>query len=596
MGKIIRTERKSILPVSIGIFLILCILTANIAIFKGYEAEIIRLQQDNLLTIAQTVAGRLESAYESCRSHFEIYFHAADTLEDAERYLAAQKDGISALYIVNAQGEIQSRMGEDYDEWIPELLRRDPLAEIQEARWLSPLLHGENCFIQTLAGRTTLDGELGYILAVVEMAAMYQQIVKPIQVGISGYSMVKDDTGIILMHSAKNQIGLDAVEGRLELYRDRNLDLRDLENWVNEQKIKEEGARLLHSYWWDDPDTPSSEKLVAFTKIAVGNDVWVVNSTLDYLEVKEPLEKTRKLLGMITAGIVLLFAGVIYQTVNGINREKTMRMEINHLQALRKSNELLRHNEKISTIGAMTSMISHEFKNHLTPIQIYGELLLDDESQTETTREYIREILEAAREAGSLTRDLSVYGRRDFEQKAEITPVKEEIENSLKFIKKTLPDNIMLSTCFGEESPIIRVRHGVMNQIMFNLCTNAIHAMAEKGGLLQVEGHVTEENFQSCYHMVVEDSGCGMSEEVLAHLFQPFYTTKAEGVGTGLGLSIIRDIIQQAGGSIIAHSKEGLGSRFDIKLPLYEKEKDGPGAARPGQRLDRKSTRLNSSH
>ena len=566
------SDWKRILSAVICVLLVFCVLTANVAIFRGYEAEITRLQQDNLLTIAKTVASSLESAYESCRSHFEIFFDAADTQEDVAHYFQAQTDGICAVYLVNERGDISHRMGKDYDDLMPDVFQRDDLSAIQAAKWLSPLLIQDNRFIQMLAGRTTIDGVPGYVLAVVEMDAIYRAIVQPIQVGISGYSMVKDDAGMILMHRAKNQIGLDAVQGRLELYQDRNLDLADLERWVNEQKTAEEGARLLHSYWWDDPDTPKSEKLVAFTKISVGDDIWVVNSTLDYLEVKGPIERTRILLNLVTAGIVLLLAGLIYQTVNAMNREKTMRLEINHLQALRKNNELLRHNEKISTIGAMTSMISHEFKNHLTPIQIYGELLLDDESQSEASKEYIREILEAAREAADLTRELSIYGRQDFERKAEITPIQEELEHSLKFIQKTLPDHIVLSTRFDESKPTVRVRHGVMNQIMVNLCTNAIHAMGENGGLLQVEGFSMAGDFQRYYHISVKDSGCGMSEEVLTHLFQPFYTTKKAGVGTGLGLSIIRDIIQQAGGSITAHSKEGLGSRFDIRLPLYQME------------------------
>ena len=565
-------DRSRLSVVLIGFLIILTVLTANIIIFKNYEEVITRLQQENLLTIAKTVAGSLEAYYENCRVHFATYFDAIDSPDETAHYFGAQQDGICAIYILSGQREIVRHFGEDYDVLLPVAFKAAEGLGAAEATWLPPLIANDNSFVQILYKQVALNDVSHYVLAFLEMETVYKRIVQPIRVGLSGYSMVKDNSGIILMHSAKNQIGLDAVQGRLELYKDQNLDLRDLESWVNEQIVGSEGARLLNSYWWDDPDVPPSQKLVAFTKITVGNDIWVVNSTLDYIELKAPIDQMRNRIGIMTAAVVLLFVWLTYMINNYMNREETMRIKISHLQELEKSNELLRHNERISTLGSMTSMIAHEFNNFLTPIQLYGELLLEGKVKQEIVQEYANEILEASNGAAELTKELSLYGRQDSDKKAEIALVKEQLQRSLVFIRKTLPGNVELSVDLQGDNPYVKVRRGVIKQIMINLYSNAVHAMAGMEGRLRVEGTVVQDEFQNYYSIIVEDNGCGMTEEVLIQVFQPFYTTKLAGSGTGLGLSIIKDIVQQAGGSITARSKVGEGSRFEIKLPLYNPE------------------------
>ena len=274
--------------------------------------------------------------------------------------------------------------------------------------------------------------------------------------------------------------------------------------------------------------------------------------------------------------IIAVFFVLIYQVINNINIQKTMNLELDHLQEmnqtlqkLQKSKEMLRHTERISTIGSMTSMIAHEFNNYLTPIRLYGELIATDQDVNNQICEYAGEIMQAAHKAGELTRELSLYGRRDGEQRPSVVPLIDQIERSLSLVRKTLPDHISLIVDLQGENLYIKTLLGMVNQVMINLCTNAIHSMEEGGGTLEVRGIVEDGILGRNYCISVIDTGAGMPEDMLTQIFQPFFTTKEAGAGTGLGLAIIKDLINQAGGTITASSKLGMGSRFDIRLPLY---------------------------
>ena len=559
-----------------GISIVTVILVINIAIFRNYERNITELQKHHVLTIAKAVADNLESQYEHILSSFRIYCEVAESVDELEAYYH-HWDEISFIALLNEDGELLARYGTAYDTFLPGAFTLISEESAPPAGWLSPVQTGPNHFVQFLYCPVVIDKMSCLAVASVETEAIYNQVVRPIKVGESGYSMVKDSLGIILMHSAPEQIGLDAVEGRLEYYADYDLDLSDLKIWVEEQKAGDEGSRILNSYWWSDPDLRPSKKVVAFTKAHVGNDVWIVNSTLDYQEIAEPIRRAQEMVIFSSGIIIVVFLLVIYQAIKNLNIQNAMHIELSHLQemkrtleALQKSQELLRHTERISTIGSMTSMIAHEFSNYLTPIRIYGEFLAAGPNTDEQIREYAGEILQAVQSAGELNREISIFGRRDGEQKPSVMPLIEEIQHSISLVHKMLPDDIRLLVDLEGEDLQINALRGTVNQVIINLCTNAIHAMKKSGGTLEIRGRVKDSVRGPAYHISVIDTGIGMTEEILGQIFQPFFTTKESGVGTGLGLAIIKDIIVQLGGTITASSKPGAGSQFDILLPLYQ--------------------------
>jgi CheY-like chemotaxis protein len=105
---------------------------------------------------------------------------------------------------------------------------------------------------------------------------------------------------------------------------------------------------------------------------------------------------------------------------------------------------------------------------------------------------------------------------------------------------------------------------------LLNLCTNAYHAMQEKGGVLTVALAAPDPDAAAAaarVRLTVRDTGCGMDAEVRKHLFEPLFTTKPAGIGSGLGLSMVKETVQACGGSVLVHSEPGVGSEFIIDWP-----------------------------
>lgn len=103
-----------------------------------------------------------------------------------------------------------------------------------------------------------------------------------------------------------------------------------------------------------------------------------------------------------------------------------------------------------------------------------------------------------------------------------------------------------------------------LHQVLLNLGTNALHAMAAAGGELAIRSAWADDGRLA---IVVEDQGAGMDAATLARAFQPFFTTKSDGEGTGLGLAMARRIVQGLGGSLDLHSEPGVGTRAELRLP-----------------------------
>ena len=570
--------------ISISIAIIGLMLFFNVAIFRTYQNNLLTLQEDHMITTAKAVANGLRNYYEEGLIHFEMYFDHGEADEEAEPLIAAfceQQKGVSSTAVVGKHGEVIRQHGIGYEDYYPDVISEYRAYGQSEAVLLPPVLTGERHYTQFMVKAIgEQESPSRYVIAAIETEWIYQLIVQPVRIGDNGYSMVKNYDGTILMHKATNQIGLDAVAGRYDQYKDYDLDLENLEAWVERQRHEPQGSGIIKSYWWEDEQEPvETQKVVAYTQVPVGREDWIVNCTLDYKEIQKPLAKTRNLVLLLTLGIMTVFGVLLVQILNNINRRRGMEQELKHLaemnaawEELHKREQQIRHNDKMKTLGTMTSMIAHEFNNFLTPIMLYGEMLADNPQLDEEDRMCLLEIVEASRKAKELTGELSQYGRTEpYSTKKVTVYVAREIERSLKIIRKTLPTNVSLEQCLGpDEGYGLLANAGMVNQIVVNLCTNAVHAMQNRGGTLTVKGIMIEEGGMMKYGLTIEDTGNGMPEEILNRIFTPFYTTKESGVGTGLGLSVVQDLIHQVSGDINVISVVGTGTRFDILLPLFK--------------------------
>jgi two-component system cell cycle sensor histidine kinase/response regulator CckA len=237
--------------------------------------------------------------------------------------------------------------------------------------------------------------------------------------------------------------------------------------------------------------------------------------------------------------------------------------------------EHIRKTQKMESIGQLAAGVAHDFNNLLTIIQGHTNLLLDEKSEPEAL-DSLKRISAAADRAATLTRQLLTVGRR---QRMAPTPlnVNDLLRNVEGLLRHVLGERVYLETNYKPELPETLADAALLEQVIVNLAMNARDAM-QQGGVLtisttvcEIDRHYTRRNLEAeqgsfiCLRM--EDTGCGIDAATLAHLFEPFYTTKDVGKGPGLGLAAVYGIVKQHKGWIDVSSRLSQGTIFDIYLP-----------------------------
>jgi PAS domain S-box-containing protein len=239
----------------------------------------------------------------------------------------------------------------------------------------------------------------------------------------------------------------------------------------------------------------------------------------------------------------------------------------------------LRQAQKMEAIGTLAGGVAHDFNNILTAINGFGTLLQMGIEESSPLRRYVNQILLSSQKAANLTRSLLTFSRK---QPVTLIPISINncIKGTEKLLKRLLTEDIELSTSFAPEDVIIMADTTQIDQILFNLATNARDAM-KKGGKINIEikPFDMDKQFKKLHGfgfpgkyalLTVTDTGHGMDESTKEKMFDPFFTTKELGKGTGLGLSTVYGIVKQHNGYIDVSSKPGLGTTFSVYLPAIE--------------------------
>ncbi|MEW5993725.1 MAG: ATP-binding protein [Candidatus Zixiibacteriota bacterium] len=235
-----------------------------------------------------------------------------------------------------------------------------------------------------------------------------------------------------------------------------------------------------------------------------------------------------------------------------------------------KLQEQLLHADRLATIGQLGAGLAHELNEPLANILGFAQLAAKDQDLTDQTKQDIEKIVSASLHAREVITKLLVFARETTPQKAAMN-LNSLIEDGLHFLQsRCAKGGIELLRNLSEELPEITADRSQLLQVLTNLIVNSIQAMPN-GGHLTISTSVSDGHVL----LIVEDTGIGMSDEVLQKIFDPFFTTKDVDEGTGLGLSVVHGIVTSHGGTIEVESEIGRGAKFVIRLPIQTSANKG---------------------
>ena len=245
----------------------------------------------------------------------------------------------------------------------------------------------------------------------------------------------------------------------------------------------------------------------------------------------------------------------------------------------RKLESQLQQSQKMDAIGLLAGGIAHDFNNLLMIISSYAELMIDTLSAEHPLRRNVQQILIASRRAADLTRQLLAFSRKQM-QALQLMDLNSVVKEICGMLPRLIGEDIQLVIVPGKNVGRIKADPVQIEQVIMNLAANGRDAMPN-GGKLMIETasvHLDDAYVQrrlivpkgDYVLLTVTDSGEGIAPEHQAHIFEPFYTTKAAGKGTGLGLATVYGIVKQNDGFIWAYSEVGMGTTFKIYLPCAQ--------------------------
>ncbi|MDY2629705.1 MAG: ATP-binding protein [Lachnospiraceae bacterium] len=577
-----RSYRKRLFMAVLPAAVFLILLGMAFEVWREYRDTLMENQEEQLLIVSRTLAKDMEISFLEYQDNLEflaLIEEQGDRETYFESFIRTQSSFVCDLFLEDENGEImESTMGTELTNPV-----HISDAENEKSFWLYDDAGGNKFFVI----RKVLENGKSLCLSI-DAQAYYGELISGIHLGTNGYVMVKNSAGLILMHPEKNQWGIMVIEGRRQMYPD--LDYSSLQKMVDEQIRGGEGISEYYSYWWTDEDLPRVKKISAYAQADVGTDFWVISAVIDYNDLYNPIRDGYRKIVMIFCVILTLAVLLAFWVGKLLVDSEKAAVEISYLKDLNalleevhRSEETIAHQQRLQIMGTMTGGIAHEFNNFLTPIMGYAELLMLGLPEDSEEYDEAREIYEASEKAKDVIRQISLLSRKNVETVYKSIPMAKTLSRAMKMVESVRPPQVHLETLIQLENECILGNTTQINQVLLNICVNAIHAIGRKEGLLQVHACCVErsalkeeitveipDTWSRYIRIDIEDNGCGMTQDTLRKIFDPFFTTKAGGEGTGLGLSLAEQIIVSHKGYIYAESEVGKGSIFHIYLPVLE--------------------------
>jgi signal transduction histidine kinase len=220
----------------------------------------------------------------------------------------------------------------------------------------------------------------------------------------------------------------------------------------------------------------------------------------------------------------------------------------------------LRRAQRLELVGRLAGGIAHDFNNLLNVVLSLADVARGRLPADSPAQQDLGHITTAGEEAARLAAQLLAFSKQQ-----RVVPRRVDVyrvaRRTLDLLRSTLPPNVRLDAEVGDGELFVHADETQLQQVLMNLCLNARDAMPEGGALRVRVAPAPPEG--AC--LSVEDEGQGMTEQVQAQIFEPFFSTKEH--GTGLGLAVVRQIVESFGGRVEVRSEPGRGSRFSVWLP-----------------------------
>lgn len=265
-----------------------------------------------------------------------------------------------------------------------------------------------------------------------------------------------------------------------------------------------------------------------------------------------------------------------------ISEQESIRESLKQAEAEKQLlQEQLRRAQKMGAIGKQAEGIVHDFNNIMTVIMGYTDLTLDLAAKGSIVEKNLKRIMAASNRAREMAKQILDSSRKGENDRKPLW-LNEELGEALKLIRSTMQANIKLDENIVRTSNPVMADKYELQQIILNLCSNANHAMKEKGGTLTVsltEVRLEPDAIDGIYlrpgyysHLTISDTGHGIDPGILHRIFDPYFTTKRKGEGVGIGLDMVHRIIKSYRGDITVYSEPGKGTTFHIFLPGVRQE------------------------
>jgi signal transduction histidine kinase len=239
----------------------------------------------------------------------------------------------------------------------------------------------------------------------------------------------------------------------------------------------------------------------------------------------------------------------------------------------------LHQSQKMEAIGTLAGGIAHDFNNILSGIIGYSELAKININAPDSALQYIKQAMKGAKRAGELVTQILTFSRQG---KSEMKPLQLSliVKEAAKFLRSSIPSTIQIIENIDSKG-IVAADATQVHQVVMNLCTNAYHAMKDTGGTLSFKLQditFNKENMDNVcppgqYIMLeIQDTGCGIDEQHLDRIFDPYFTTKEVSQGTGLGLAVVNGIVKKHNGFIKLSSQFDSGTVFQVFFPVFEQQ------------------------